>query len=173
MIAYIGRPRFDQVLEAFALATPVRARRFFVMRQIAGHRLHEAIQRLAGPACAIQAATARVLDQAAQGRGRPARLRGQPFPMARQQGDLARHDTEARAAGATRRGFRCGQAQPGEDIFRGAAEVDFYGQAGLVVEYEDRAMGAGVDHALGGEGDLAQGTRGDQAMASKAVQLWL
>ena len=58
MIAHVGGPRIDQMLEAVALASPIGARGFLVMGQIAGHGLHEAVQRLARAACAVDTAAA-------------------------------------------------------------------------------------------------------------------
>jgi hypothetical protein len=120
----IRRPSLDPRLEARAIAGEQGPHGLLEARQVAADRRGEAIGRLARGADAVRALalTARGLDQLAQGHRRPARLAGQPVPVAWQQGDLARHHAQLRPPAPARRLGRRREAQ-GQSV-RPAAEVE-------------------------------------------------
>ena len=103
VIAQIARPRFRKREKARAIAGIKCARRFFIYWLIAKHRGHELIRRflrLTHQRARIFR-VARSIDQFLQRRRSAARLRGEPFPVPRQQRDFARDNAELRPSGRT------------------------------------------------------------------------
>src|ERR1700722_9739028 len=102
MVAHVGGPSGDQLSETRRVRCEQRADRLFEMRLVAGHRRHETIGRVLAftNPILVLAAAPRVVDQLSDRHRCAAGLPRQPFPVPRQQGDLARDHAEFWAAGA-------------------------------------------------------------------------
>ena len=96
MLADIARPAGDETDEPPPVVGEQCPRGFLEAREIAGHHRHEMIGCVSCGAGAIQVATgaARFVHELSQRDRRTAGLRAKPFPVARQQRHLARHNAE-------------------------------------------------------------------------------
>jgi hypothetical protein len=135
VIADVIGPGGDQLAETAAVVCKERPRGFFEARQVAGDGRHESISRFLGgaDAVAIAARAPRFVNQPAQRDRRAPGLEIQPVPMARQERDLFRDDTQARASPAAR--LNRGRFGSARSI---AVEVDL--RASGVVENQDFAL---------------------------------
>src|SRR5690606_15322158 len=83
VLADVGRPADDRILEAGDVAGEQRARRVLEAGFVAGDRVHETVRRFLALAAAVAIAggAAGGLDQLAQRHRGPARLRVEPLPV--------------------------------------------------------------------------------------------
>ena len=103
---------------------------------------------------------------------RAAGLLAQPLPVARQQGHLARHHAQfraARPASGAPEASRVPVRQAGQHLIDRAAEVDFDRPAADVVEDQQRFAGAFLDRLFRCADHLVQGAAGDQAMVIESA----
>ncbi len=121
------------------------ARCLLEARKVAGQCRHDAIGGIACGAAFGGAGLAGHLDKPAQRDGGAARLRCQPVPMARQQGDFAWRHPQLRAAARPLAGLRhVADAGTGQHFGDAAARIDIDNGAGGVAENQQRAEGFGT-----------------------------
>jgi len=186
VVLHIPWPGGNKCLEPGLVAGKQRAAGFLEAGLVPGDGGHEAVGHGAGLAHPVLdlGGAPRHLHQLAQRHRGSAGLAGQPFPVPRQQRDLARHHPEFGSARATRRlgqgqrvGFApmimhckvrigCGRAlglrlQTRQYFLGRAAPVQFDDLGGGVVEHQHRQGGRvvcrGVQCGLGRQGYLGQG----------------
>ena len=146
---------------------------------VSGHRRHEAIggflraarmRSLSSLARRASSTSLRNRDRCAAG------LPRQPFPMPRQQRDLARHHAQFRPARARRRGVAAGdfvvrvaanigRRQSRQHIVDGAAKIEIDPGRLMPSKIENRGVLAVVERLFRRARDLAQAARGDAAVA--------
>src|SRR5690242_8865913 len=104
MVADVARPGIDDRGESLLLAAEEGADRLLESGLVAGHRGQESVGGLlrATQFVAILGALPRLVDELPQGHRRAARLRREPLPVPRQQGDLPGDDAELRTSGTAR-----------------------------------------------------------------------
>ena len=109
MVPDVDGPGFGQSRKLRGIPGEEGPGRLFEAGQVSGHGRHESVGRLLRPPSPIPAGvrSPRLLDQFPERDGRTARLAAQPFPMTRQQRDLAGDDAQLRppsTAGCVRPG---------------------------------------------------------------------
>src|SRR6185437_11426046 len=176
VVADVRRPSGDQLPKTPRIRREQRADSLFEMRLVAGHRRHETIGRLLAFANAILvlAAATRVVDQLPDRHRCAAGLPRQPFPVPRQQGDLARDHAELWTAGAAaRRRYRPdirsrgGCRQPRQHVIDAAAKIQIDRVAGRAVEDQHSDVIVAVERLFGRPRHLVQIAGGNPAIAAE------
>jgi hypothetical protein len=170
MVANIGRPGLSQFGKPRRIGSEQGAARLLESRKVSGHGGHEAVGGLAGLADAIVGGVVAtgLLDQFSQCDGSSAGLGAEPFPVPRQEGDLAGDDAELWPSRASRRGrrLRCvGLLIAGRDFFGGSTQIQFDLLAGRVIENQDRLITPGVDDSSGCQRDFRRLAASDEVVA--------
>ncbi|RZJ38588.1 MAG: response regulator, partial [Brevundimonas sp.] len=164
----LRKPMEIAALQAVLASIPreQHPRRLLIAGLVPRHGGHEAVGRLPGLARPVRplGRLQRALDQLAQGDRRAAGLGGQPVPVARQQGHLARDDAQLRTPRPPLLRLRRGR-QPGEGVGGLAAQVQVDCPAVGGVEDQHRLPRPGRQMDRGK--DVARGTTRDEPVSGE------